>query len=359
MKSRFYNIITVFVLIACTPYILTSCFGNVSADTESETPTSRNTDFYTFSYDTVLSPSDITEENETFTVGESTRTETKGVTEEQSSCPTTEGDTAFPLPETTDRTTTTPTTTAPIITTPTTTAFDTIAPVTTAVDTQPSAAELFSMLSPIEKVVFAVDLLYSADEGKMVLNGETVAAGLVDQLTTTEKTFTRCDGKLKSKLSSVSTSSVVNINDKAYGDGMTYHYSTDGGSTYSEYSKSDYISKFGPTPEQFIPYLINGDTVISGTAVESKTQSGEISVYLELIPDKTAADYMNQLRSNAERGGAKFTKINYIKLTFVISPEGVIRTMNVDEQYSMKYSFIPVNCTSSFRYEFNAAINAD
>jgi len=225
-----------------------------------------------------------------------------------------------------------------------------------ASSTKPEASSVAPAKTAIEIITDAIDKLNHASAAKCVLTGTTVAnAGIkLNQTTDSTHIVVRSGSSVTGYCTNVSKSSFVDTNDTIRSDGTTCTI-TDKDGKVTKYSYSEYLAARGPLPEEMIPYVINSNTLKSGSKITSKA-SGNNTVYsFSLNINNAANSYKNALKANAEAGGATFKQIKNIDLTMTIDKNGNLLSMTVKESYDMNKTVIvnlTVTCESEFTYTF-------
>ena len=110
-----------------------------------------------------------------------------------------------------------------------------------------------------------------------------------------------------------------------------------------------YRENYGVDADGFSPYVINKSTI---TSVKDLTLSGDIySFTLTLTTDGSADNYykklMKKMCDSQEPGN-----FDSIKLTYTITIDGLLRTMQIDENYNVSKGNISVPISARINYRF-------
>lgn len=116
-------------------------------------------------------------------------------------------------------------------------------------------------------------------------------------------------------------------------------------------SPDDYKNTYGSYPDAYLPYNFSkNNNVKSVSAVKLNGNDYEFTIELSA----GSATYSNYLKQMTALSGQTPSSFNYIKLTYTVGKDGVIKKLTIDEQYVLKI-VVTITITSVVNYDFTVA----
>lgn len=110
------------------------------------------------------------------------------------------------------------------------------------------------------------------------------------------------------------------------------------------FNRESFMEEYGIAPDGLIiPYIISSKTVIDGTAKIQSLGGGKYQVSMQLLKDKSVADYVKQVKHMS--GFSDYPNFKSVRVSFVIDSSYRILSVRYDETYSVIYGLV-VNCSA-------------
>lgn len=118
-----------------------------------------------------------------------------------------------------------------------------------------------------------------------------------------------------------------------------------------KFNRESFMDEYGIAPDGLIiPYIISSKTVIDGTAKIESLGGDKYQVSMQLLKDKSVADYVKQVKHMS--GFSDYPNFKSVRVSFVIDSSYRILSVRYDETYSVIYGLV-VSCSAWLEITMN------